>query len=194
MCIASERIPLIKRYLYLLKITFIEACVLIEKSSNSNHLSFASKIFALACSRLPNVGEVIFTSLRDLQSHRPCPIADIRFDVFNDDGIDSDDDMNVLHSQVSYPTLELESISPSISSSIPKSFSMTYLPSDVPESMPDDWPGSESESYESSSETDSMDYSLSSENYSDDSEYSSEEESIDFVATNINDIEIQRSL
>ena len=80
----------IKRYLFLLKTTLIEALVIIKDSSNSMQLLFASKIIAIACSRLPEVGEVIFTALRDLQNERPCPFADIRFDIFNEDERDSE--------------------------------------------------------------------------------------------------------
>ena len=134
----------IKRYLFLLKTTLIEALVIIKDSSNSMQLLFASKIIAIACSRLPEVGEVIFTALRDLQNERPCPFADIRFDIFNEDERDSES----YHQQYSSPVLDIESMSPSISNSMPKSFSMSAFPSDIQESF-QDWALTQSDSYDS---------------------------------------------
>ena len=176
LCISPERMAYIRRYLSMLNLTLIEALVLIKESSNSLSLLFAAKIIAIACSRLPEVGEVVFTALRDLQKERPCPFADIRFDIFNEDEKESES----YHQQHSSPTLDLENISPSLSNSIPKSFSMTAFPSDIQESF-QDWALTQSESYDSEDEYSSSSYSgddteEEDEGYEDDREEEEEEE------------------
>ena len=151
--------------------TLIQALVIIKDSSNSMQLLFASKVIAIACSRLPEVGEVIFTALRDLQNERPCPFADIRFDIFNEDERDSES----YHQQYSSPVLDIESISPSISNSMPKSFSMSAFPSDIQESY-QDWALTQSESYDSDDDYSTSSYSEEDEEEDDDNEDEENEE------------------
>lgn len=173
----------------MLKLSLIEAIIIVKESSNSIALSFASKVLAIACSRLPEVGEVVYTALRDLQSSRPCPIADIRFDVFNEEETSSECNEH----QASYHSFETASFSPSISSSMPKSFSMTVFPSEFQESLCDNCNNTQSESYD-----DSESYE-ESESY-EDSDYSessatesSEEEECEERSSSLSNLELQSS-
>ena len=79
------RLPYLKRFIYLLRLTLIEAITLLKNPSSALPLRFASKIVLLSCICIPSVGKVVYTGL--LQSQPPLSknVPDIRFDIFNDE-------------------------------------------------------------------------------------------------------------
>lgn len=108
-----------KRYLYLLKLTLIEAMVIAKDCDNPIQVLFSCRILALATFRIPTFGDILMSALLDLQPSLHLSIPDIRYDVFNE--VIGDDCF-------SCTLTESESVSEE-TSSITKSYSYSYGPS-----------------------------------------------------------------
>ena len=72
---------MLKRYLYLLKLTLIEAMVIAKDYDNPIQILFSCRILALATFRIPSFGDIVMSALLDLQPPLHLSLPDIRFDV-----------------------------------------------------------------------------------------------------------------
>lgn len=127
--------PLLKRYIYLLKLALIEACVVIRDAQTSVPVLFASRIIALCCTRIPAVSEVVYSALLELQPKPTLPLPDLRYDIFN---VDEDDyNVPVLQTKLSSPIAHYDASDDSsfAESSLPRSHTMYFFPSETPSSF-----------------------------------------------------------
>ncbi len=123
-----------KRYIYLLKLALIEACVVIKDARTEFPVLFCSRIIALSCIRIPGVSDVVYEALLALQPPVSLSLPDYRYDVFN---VDEEEYAPVLQTKLSSPLpgakdsedeFELEG-------SLPKSHTMSFFP-DTQSSFP----------------------------------------------------------
>ena len=110
---------MLKRYLYLLKLTLIEAMVIAKDYDNPIQILFSCRILALATFRIPSFGDIVMSALLDLQPPLHLSLPDIRFDVLNN--VMSDDCFSCTLS-------ESETVSDE-TSSVTRSYSYSYGPS-----------------------------------------------------------------
>ena len=123
-----------KRFIYLLKLALIEACVVIKDARTEFPVLFCSRIIALSCIRIPGVSDVVYEALLALQPPVSLSLPDYRYDVFN---VDEEEYAPVLQTKLSSPLpgakdsedeFELEG-------SLPKSHTMSFFP-DTQSSFP----------------------------------------------------------
>lgn len=125
-----------KRYIYLLKLALIEACVVVRDAQTSVPVLFASRIIALCCTCIPAVSEVVYSALLELQPKPTLPLPDLRYDIFN---VDEDDyNVPVLQTKLSSPIAHYDASDDDSSfaeSSLPRSHTMYFFPSETPSSL-----------------------------------------------------------